>query len=449
MQKLKPKNYIGYALTDVAGMLAFSAFGAYLSVFYTDILKISTTAVFVIMLAARIWDGINDPIMGYLVDRRAPDKNGKYRSFLLYGGLPLALVSAFVMFKIPGLSSGGYVAYAAVSYVLYGMLYTVVLVPYGSMASVMTRAENERSILSICRTVGGGVGSLPATLLFPLFVFTGGQLDEDKLFTGMVCISVLMALLYFISFSWTREFVPPEKNNAAFSMKEELAGLIKNKAFVIMSLEGCLLMASSMYLNTVNVYLFKDYFEKPGLLMFVTLASYVPMLVMIPFSNKLIKRFGKKEVSIAGLALAAAVSLAAFAARISNPWLYVGFCFLLNAGTGFMTLEIWAMAMDVIDARELETGVRREAVSYSAFTFMRKVGQAISALAALLLGLVGYDSALVGTGQNASTLRGMYSVSTAVPCVMFAVMLLLMLRYPLGKKEMEQQKEALARLRGE
>ena len=301
----------------------------------------------------------------------------------------------------------------------------------------------------MCRTVGGGVGSLPATMLFPLLVFTGGMLDEKKLFVGMLAVGALMIVCYLLSFAWTREYIPPVENQEAGSLKETLGALVKNRAFVIMSLEGCLLMASSMYLNTVNVYLFKDYFAKPGMLTLVTVAGYVPMLAMIPFANRLIGKFGKKSVSITGLSLATAVSLLAFLLRTRNPWVYIGFCFLLNAGTGFMTLEIWAMAMDVIDANELSTGVRREAVSYSAFTFMRKVGQAISALAALLLGAVGYDSAMVGTGQNSATLEGMYSVATAVPCVIFAAMLVLMVRYPLGKKEMELQKQQLARLRGE
>jgi len=446
---LKLKNYLGYAFTDVAGMLAFSAFGAYLSVFYTDILKISTTAVFAIMLVARIWDGINDPIMGSIVQTRPSGKHGKYRGYILYGGILLSIVSAFVMFKIPGFSKTAYTIYAAFSYILYGMLYTVVLVPYGSMASVLTRKENERSTLSMCRTVGGGIGSLPATLLFPALCFTNGVLDEKKLFVGMCGISVFMIVFYVLSFSWTEEKIPADEKAEKIKLGTAIKSLIKNKAFVIMSLEGCLLMAASMYMNTVNVYLFKDYFVKPGMLMFVTIASYIPMIALIPFSNKLIKQFGKKSISIVGLALASITMFAAFVLRISNPWAYIAICFLMNLGTGFLTLEVWAMAMDVIDAQELQTGVRQEAVSYSVFTFMRKVGQALAALSALLLGLVGYDSNLVGTGQNAATLKGMYSVSTIVPCIMFVVMLILMIVYPLGKKEMEEQKEKLKALRGE
>ena len=433
--KLTVKNYLGYGLCDVSGMLAFSALGAYLSVFYTDILKISTTAIFFIMLFARIWDGINDPIMGFIVQRRPPDKNGKYRSFILWGGIPLALVSVLTMLYIPGLGGGARVAYAAVTYILYGMLYTVVLVPYGSMASVMTSKENERSILSMCRSVGGGIGSIPATMLFPMLVFTNQMLDASKLTKAMCVIALLMICLYTLSFRWTKECLPSEENPERTPVGEVLKGLLKSRAFVIMSLVGCLLMTASMYMNTTNVYLFKDYYGKSGMLTFVTIASYIPMLAMIPFVNKMIAKFGKRTISIWGLAISAVTMFIVWIARIRNPWVYVAACFFLNLGTGFLTLEVWAMAMDVIDERARQTGRREEAISYSAFTFMRKVGQALAALAPLMVGLVGYDSDLVGTGQNASTLEGMYTVATLVPFIIYVIMLVLMIAYPLGRKE--------------
>ncbi len=445
--KLGAKNYIGYALCDVSGMLAFSALGAYLSVFYTDILKIGTGTVFIIMLIARLWDGINDPIMGFLAQRRAPGAAGKFRPFILWGGIPLAIASVLTMTYIPNLSHGAYVAYAAATYILYGMLYTVVLVPYGSMASVMTRRENERSILSMCRSVGGGIGSLPATMLFPLLVFTDKTLDPDKLFIAMCFIGVAMAALYTLSYSWTREYIPSPAVKERVRASKVIGSLLKNRAFVIMSVVGCLLMAASMYLNTINVYLFKDYYGKAGMLTLVTVASYIPMLAMIPFVNKLISAFGKKAISIAGLTISAVTMLLVWLIRPQNPWVYIAASFFLNLGSGFLTLEVWAMAMDVIDAQELQTGRREEAVSYSVFTFMRKVVQALAALAPLLVGLVGYDSDLVGTGQNAATLEGMYTVATLVPCAMYAIMLILMIIYPLGKKEMNEMHAALKELR--
>ncbi|NMP36822.1 MAG: MFS transporter [Clostridiales bacterium] len=444
---LTTKNYIGYAFCDAGGMLAFSAMGSYLSVYFTDILKISTSAVFIIMLVARIWDGINDPIMGFFVQARKPSKHGKYRPYLIGGGIPLAVSVVLIFTYIPGLSSGAYIAIAAATYILYGMLYTVVCVPYGSLASVMTVRENERSLLSVFRSIGGGVGSIPTAILFPMLVLVDNKLDSGRLFTAMLIIAVLMIIMYFIGFSWTRENVPPEENPHKMRFSETLKSLLKNRAFVLMSIVGCLLMASSMYMGTVNVYLFKDYFGKGGLLTVLTIISYAPMVIMIPFVNKMIKNFGKKEISVVGLAISCAASFIVFVLRVTNPWIYILMNAFINLGVGFLTLEVWAMAMDVSDYQELKTKKREEAVNYAVFTFMRKVGQALAALAPFFVGLVGYDSELVGLGQNTETLKGMYTVSTLVPFIMFAVMLACMILYPLNKKKTVQMREELAKQR--
>jgi len=446
-QKLTFKNYAGYCITDMAGMLAFSALGAYLSVFYTDILKISTTAIFFIMLCARLWDGINDPIMGLLVQRKAPGKYGKFRPYLVWGGIPLAISVVFVMLYIPGLSNGAYIAYAATTYIIYGMLYTVVQVPYGSLATVMTRKSNERSNLSVLRSIGGGLGSLPATILFPLIVFTNDVLDAKKLFRAMCVLAVFMILFYTIAFLWVKEYIPSPAKPQKAPFWKTVGQLLKNRAFVIASIEGCLLMAVAMYMNTTNVYLFKDYYGKSGMLTLVTVFSYLPMLIMIPFTNKMMDRFGKKAICLVGLAVSTVSMFLAFILRIQNPWIYLVMCFFLNAGVSFITLEIWALCMDVIDSQELKTGRREEAMSYSVFTFMRKVGQALAALAPLLVGLVGYDSDLVGLGQNQATLEGMYTVATLVPFLMYLVMFVLMIFYPYGKQQMLDMQAQLAELR--
>ncbi|NLA77703.1 MAG: MFS transporter, partial [Clostridiales bacterium] len=405
------------------------------------------SAVFVIMLVARIWDGINDPVMGFFVQAHKPSKHGKYRPFLLWGGIPLALSVVLIFTYIPGLSNGAYIAVAASTYILYGMLYTVVCVPYGSLASVMTVDENERSLLSVFRSIGGGIGSVPTAILFPMLVLVDNKLDAGRLLKAMAVIAVLMVVMYILGFSWTRENVPPEENPHKIKFTQTLKSLVKDRAFVLMSIVGCLLMASSMYMGTVNVYLFKDYFGKGGLLTVLTIISYAPMAIMIPFINKMIKKFGKKEISIAGLAVSAVASFVVFALRVTNPWIYIAMNAFINLGVGFLTLEVWAMAMDAFDYHELKTGRREEAVNYAVFTFMRKVGQALAALAPFFVGLVGYNSELVGLGQNTSTLKGMYTVSTLVPFIMFAIMLAAMIFYPLNKRKTIEMREALAKQR--
>ena len=450
------KNYAGYTIIDIGDSLAFAAMGSFLSVFYTDVLGISTAAATVIMVAARIWDGINDPIMGFFVQSRHAGKHGKYRPYILFGGIFMSVVAALVFLPVNqyfGITSNAaLIAWAATTYILYGMLYTVVLVPYGSLASVMTQRVNERSLLSVCRSIGGGIGSLPAAIIFPMVVWADSAktvLDGTKLFVAMAIVAIIMIIMYITGVSCTKENVPPQEDGEKLSIGQTFRSVIHDKAFVLVSLIGCLLIASSTYLNTVNVYIFKDYFGNGSLTSLYTIIAYLPMLIMIPLVNLVIKKIGKKEINVIGLAISTVASLILFLIKTDSSIVYMILSFFVNCGVSFITLEIWAMAMDVIDHQEMLTGVRREAADYAIFTFMRKVGQALAAFAPMLLGLAGYDTDLVGMGQSAETVSAMYSVATFVPFVLFALMLVLMLAYPLNRKKSLEMAEALAASRGE
>ncbi len=435
-KKLGAKNYIGYAICDMANNFAFCVMSSYLSVYCSDILGIKGWIISAIMIAARIWDGINDPIMGFFAQSRKPGKNGKYRPFLLYGGYPLAVSAVLVFLKLSNNLTFNTI-WVAFAYILYGMLYTVLLVPYGSLASVMTTKDNERNILSMCRSVGGAAGNLP-TLIFPMLVMTAGtngnQMDANKLKIGMIIIAVFMVVMYTISYKLTTETVVIEENYEKLSISKTIKSVIKNKAFVTMSIIGCLLIAAQMYTNTVNIYLFKDYFQKSGMNTVYMIVSYAPMIIMIPFINKLINKFGKKEISVVGLGISTIAAFLTYALHTSNIWLFIGLAVFINCGAGFMTLEIWSMAADIIDCNEWKTGKRGEASNYALFTFMRKIGQAIAAFAPWFVSLVGYDADLVGMGtQSAEVLTGMYNVSTAIPFIMYGLMFLMAIIYPLNK----------------
>ena len=466
-KKLGFKSYIGYGVADLGNNIAFAAVGAYLPTFYSDVLGAKfddataatwLTAVTVIMIIARVWDAINDPIMGWLAQRAKPSKYGKFRQYFLIGGMPLA-VSAVLMFApIPDMSLAECIVFAFFTYIAYGMLYTVVLVPYGSLATVMTRNENERSRLSIARSIGGGIGGVPAGILFPLLVYStaynaSGELEEmldgKKLAICMAVVAVIMAASYIIAFFCTKENYeyPPAVQQTKLSVA--LKSLVKNKAFVIMSLAGMLLIASSMYITSVDVYLFNVYYQARNMMTFVTIATYAPMVIMIPFTEQVIKKIGKKEICVYGLILSVAATLVMTVWRIPDPWIFIAFCFLQGAGVSFFTLEVWALAMDVIDSHELATGRREEAIGYAAFTFMRKIGQAIAAIVPALLAAVGYVAQKGYGGQSTETVEGIYLIATVVPLVMFALMLLLMILYPLGKKKDTEMRAKLAALRAE
>lgn len=462
---LKVVNYLGYGVADLGNNIAFAAVGSYLTLFYSDVLGAHfdentsaawLSAVTAIMIIARVWDAINDPIMGWLAQRAKPTKWGKFRHYLLFGGIPLAFSAVLMFLPIPDMSLAECIVFALVTYIAYGMIYTVVLVPYGSLATVMTRDVRERSRLSIARSVGGGIGGIPAGMLFPLLVYSTvidangekvSELDGNKLVICMAAIAVVMIISYVTAFFTTKENYEYPHTAQDTDLFATLKSLARNKPFVIMSLAGMLLIASSMYITSIDLYLFNVYYRREGMMTFVTIATYAPMVATIPFTEAIIRKVGKKEMCLYGLTASVAATLVMAVWRIPNPWIFIALCFLQGAGVGFFTLEIWALAMDVIDYQELRSGKREEATGYAAFTFMRKIGQAIAAIVPALLGAVGYVASKGYAGQSSETVDGIYILATAVPLVMFVLMFILMLMYPLNKKRDAEMRLALAERR--
>ncbi len=450
-EKLSAKNYIGYTICDTANNLAFCVMGTYLATYCTDILGITGAVVTAIFWIARIWDAINDPLMGGIVQRKKPGKGGKYRPFILYAGFPLAVSAVLVYTKFTGNLTFNTI-YVAAAYILYGMIYTVLSVPYGSLAMVMTDRENERGNLSVCRAIGGGFGNIPQ-LLFPLFVMVGGedgqQMDGQRLFLAMCAVAVLMMLIYIVSYLWTKE--KPELvtlSNEEVHITSTLKDIIKDRAFVTMSLIGGLVIAVQLYINSANVYLFKDFYQKSGFSSIYLIISYLPMLIMIPFANKMIRKWGKKEICIAGFSVSAAASLISWLGHFTNVWFYIILAFFVNAGIGFVILEVWAMCGDIVDHQEWVTGKREEATNYAVFTFVRKMGQALAAIVPMLNAMIGYDKNAIGA-QTQEVLDGIYNVSTLGPFLMIVLMLALILLYPLDKKKTAQMQQELAERRSE
>ena len=448
-KKLSVKNYIGYTICDSANNLAFCVMGTYLATYCTDILGITGAVVTAIFWIARIWDAINDPIMGSIVQRRKPSKGGKYRPFILGAGFPLAVSAVLVYTKFTGNLTFNTI-YVAATYILYGMIYTVLSVPYGSLAMVMTDKENERSNLSVCRAIGGGFGNIPQ-LLFPLLVMVGGsdgqQMDGQRLFVAMCGVAVLMMAIYIVSYRWTSEREELiTLSNEEVHITSTLKDIVKDRAFVTMSLIGGLVIAVQLYINSANVYLFKDFYQKSGMSSIYLIISYLPMLVMIPFANKMIRKWGKKEICIVGFSISTVASLVAWLGHFTNVWVYILLALFVNTGIGFVILEVWAMCGDIVDHQEWVTGKREEATNYAVFTFMRKMGQALAAVVPMLNTMIGYDKNAIGN-QTQKVLDGIYNVSTLGPFLMIALMLVLILLYPLSKKKTAQMQQELAERR--
>ncbi len=461
---IKFKDKVGYALGDTAGLLTFSLIGAFQNKFYTDALGIKPASIVLLILVARIWDAINDPLWGAFIQSRKPNPKGQFRPWILGFSIPLAIAAALMFLKIPGLSEMQYLIYAYITYIMYGMMYTAVNIPYGSLASVVTDDELERSSLSMWRSIGAGVGGLPGTIILPMIVYTvtgkyaNGTdikaLDERKLFWCVLALAAFSILIYYLHYKMTKERIAPQKHlkDKDYSATTTIKELFKNRSFVTLSLASMLLIAFQFYYQSTYTYLFTDYYGKPGLYAFVTICTYGPMAIFIPVMNKLIRKFGKKELCAAGMAFAAVVNIILFALRgtalAHNPMVFLAFTFFSGLGQTFLVLEVWALVMDTIDNYEVKTGKREEGMAYAVFSFTRKLGQTLAGVGLnALLAYIAYDGELSkqGIGLSESVLSKLYDISTLVPAIMLALMaVILFAGYDLSKKKLETMHTQLA-----
>lgn len=448
---------LGYALGDAGGLLTFSLISAYLQMFYTDVLHIPLAQITVLMLVARIWDAVNDPMWGAFIDSRKPTRHGRFRPYILGASIPMAFAAVLMFTKIPGLTKTQYLIFAYVTYILYGMLYTGVNIPYGSLASVITDDEIERSSLSMWRSIGAGFGGLPAQILLPLFVYTTVEATGEKVLDSKrltVCVAILAALsvaIYFAHFKMTTERVvlPAKQKKEDFNVLSTIRMLLKNKPFIVLCLVSMLLICFQMYTQTTYNYLLKNYYGKPGLYSLITVCTYLPMAMFIPFMSKLVRKFGKKEICAVGLGFAAAVNilmyLLKFTPLVSNPYIFLVLVFFSGAGQTFLVLEVWALVTDVIDYHELLSNRREEGTSYAFFSFTRKLGQTVAgAGSSALLALIGYDVTATDIGQSQEVITKLYDISTLIPAVVLSLMfVLLAFGYKLSKNKLAEMHEAL------
>ena len=452
------KDKLGYAFGDLASCLLFGLTQSVLNKYYTDVLEISVLHVMIMTVIARIWDAVNDPIWGRIIDRAPRKSDGRYRRWIRIFSLPVALAAVLMFLNVTKLASAGRLAYIYVTYILFGMLYTCINIPYGSLAQVITSDDKERSSLSVFRSIGSVFGALPAMVLASMcYVTVDGvkQMSHSKVFIGVCVIAVLSVVFYLLCHAWTRERVysesaPKQKGQTGKVIK----ALFKSRPFMAVSLASMLFLAAQMFGQGYNTYLFHHFFQKPRLTMLPTVFQYLPVAVIMLFATKLGNKYGRREVCAAGVLLAAVFYLLLFVlalAGIANVWLYLAANLMAGIGTAFIFLLVWVLATDAIDYNKVKYGVNDEATSYAFYTFMRKLGQTVATvLINVPLLRIGYNGSELKTeGLSDAALKTMYNYSVMIPAVLFLlVFLLLWFVYPLNKKKVEELQAEKAKLLG-
>ncbi len=459
------RDKLGYLLGDMANDLTFIFAGNYLMKFYTDVLGVAPYVVGIVFVAARFVDAFTDVGMGRLVDELPAAKDGRFRPWLRRMALPLFGANLLLYFyPAARLPEGPRIAYLFVTYILWGSLcYTAANIPYGAMASVISPEPQHRTSLSTFRSLGAMFAAIPITTLSPLILFreeNGVQVVVPQRFLlAAALFGALAAVCYFACYALVTERVRlPDKPRAKQAVRPQGQGLtallplFKDRALLALIGSALAMLLAQLLAQSMTVYLFSDYFGSAALLSVSALASFAPMLILAPLAGRLSARFGKKECSIVGVAIAAATYGLLYVLRVKNAWLFIGLTLIASVGMGFFNMVVWAFLTDVIDQRELRTGSRDDGTVYAVYSFSRKVGQALAGgVGGFALSAIGYLSATPGgppVTQSESTLRGIYAICTGVPAAAYLVVLLLLVFvYPLNKRQVADNVAALEKRR--
>ena len=435
---------IGYTLGEVGCGTFFQLVTTYLMVFYTDVLGVSAAAVGTLFIVARIWDAINDPIMGIIVDKTGSGKHGKFRPYLVMFGIPLVLVGILAFTKLPGLPESMKLPYAYVTYIAFGMLYTAVNIPYGSLSSVMTRNPDERTALSNFRNIGSMVSGILVMVLVPSLIYKDNVANASGFIKCAVIFAVLSGLCFIASFRLTRERIVSQTNTEnKVSIGKSLLTLFKNRAFIGISIASFATCGAMWLGSSLNAYLYKEYFHNTNLIGVAGIATMIPMLIVMPFIGVLVKKFGKKEISVVGTILAMIVYGILFILPITNPYIYIGLTMVAGLGTGVVSALTWALIADAIDYQEYLTGERNEGTVYSTYSLFRKLAQALSGGAgAFALGLLGYEAGVAVQAEAVGVgVKNVICGANFIGLGLSAIVLIFI--FNLSKKKIDEVKKTL------
>ncbi len=446
------KDKVGYMFGNVANDLTFIMASMFLTVFYTDVLKIPAGIVGTMFLLSRIVDAFTDTAMGRIADKVKAGKGGKFKPWLLRMCGPVALAS-FLMYQTSIANIEALwirVIYMCVTYLLWGSVcYTAINIPYGSMASVMSAEADDRAALSTFRGVGSLIPQVLVGVVMPMFLYTtlddGTKVANDGAFPIVALIlAIASAGCYVLCYFMCTERIPVDdtkKEKVTFG--QTIKALFTNRALIGIVIVYISFLGAQMLNQTINNYIFKDYFNDTMGLTIINAAGFVPALALAPAAVPLARKFGKKEVGIFAAIMGAVSYALLFFLHTDNMWLYVVLSIVGSLGFGLFNLIIWAFISDIIDDHEVKTGVREDGTIYAVCSFSRKIGQAIaSAMGGWSLALIGY---VEGAAKQTDTVNnGIYNIATLVPAILYIVVgLVLAFVYTLSKKKVLENVETL------
>ena len=392
---LSGKSKLSYALGAVGKDMVYMLSASYVLYYFQDLLGVSAIAMGVILMAARVFDAFNDPIMGVIV-AKTKTRWGKFRPWLLIGTVTNAVI-LFLMFAAPPtLKGSGLVAYAAIFYILWGVTYTMMDIPYWSMIPAFTQGGKERENLTTLARTCAGVGSAIITIVTMMIVpmlgkMLGGVEGNAGEIVGFKYFSLIVAAL-FVLFTLLMCINIKEKSTVEMetvSVGQMFKALVQNDQAMTVTLTIVLINTAIYITSNLVIYFFKYDFGGTGwndaYVLFNMFGGAIQVLSMMAFYPLLRRKFTSLQIFYICLAMAiigyAVLLLLAFTNMSSVYVLFIP-AFFIFAANGMLTVITTVFLANTVDYGELKNGRRDESVIFSMQTFVVKLASGVAALAA-------------------------------------------------------------------
>lgn len=443
--KLTLKEKIGYSVGDTASHFVWDMVGFWILIFYTDTYGISAAAAGTIMLIARFWDMANDPIMGIIADR-TNTKWGKFRPYLLWMAIPYAIL-AVLTFTTPDFGETGKVIYAGVTYLLLMTVFTAINLPYSSLGAVMTGDTLERTELNSYRFVFAFAGQLIVSgTALTLAKYFGNGDDAQGYQITLIVFSVISVALFITAFLTTKERVEPPKDQIN-DLKADLKNLLKNRPWIMLFMVGIISFIMFSLQNLSIAYYFKYYIGNEENVQLFNVTGTIALMVVIPFSKMLSKRFGKRKVFIGSSLLSGIFFMLIYLPDAENIYTIYTFNILAKMAYAPAVPLIWTMLADTADYSEWKYNRRSTGLVFSAATFAQKAGWGIGgALAGWLLALYNF---VPNVEQTAEAITGIKLMISVFPGILYMSCAIFLYFYDIDheteiimQKELERRKSA-------
>jgi GPH family glycoside/pentoside/hexuronide:cation symporter len=441
--KLSVKEKIGYSLGDTASHFVWDMVGFWLLFFYTDVYGISAAAAGTIMLVARFWDMAIDPVIGIVSDR-TNTRWGKFRPYILFGAIPYAIL-AVLTFTTPNFGEAGKIVYAGATYVLLMTAYAAINLPYSALGAVMTDDTYERAGLNTYRFIAGFTGQFVVTGLALTLAEFFGHGDKAQGFQYTVLLFAGLSLIFFfITFKTTKERVQPPKKQVN-SLYEDVRNLFNNKAWIILAMVGIISFIMFAMQNAAIAYYFKYYLGRENNVQLFNVIGTVALIVALPLSKPLAKRFGNKNVFIGSSLVSGLFFILIYIAGKDDLTAIYVFNIIAKMAYAPAVPLLWTMIADSADFGEWTTGRRSTGLYFSAAVFAQKAGWGIgAAVAGWILAASGFVPNLI---QNNTAITGIKLLVSVIPGILYMSCAVFMIFYRIDAKTTALMKKELSERR--